>query len=224
MWPLLADRADEAPQVAARLRIEPGRRLVEEEDARVVDERRGDAEALLLAAGKRPHLALRLLGQVDEVQQRHRVDVALVEPAEEVQQLDEGQLVEEGRRLELDADAPLHLARVGLHVDAVDDGLAAIDRAHPLDHLEGRRLARAVRSEDPEDLALGDLEADAVDRRQAAVLLAQVGDGDDRCAERRGRSAGVPTAGTGAVGGSVMARILSSRPGSAQARATDESG
>ena len=59
-------------------------------------------------------------------------------------------------------------------------GAARIDRAHPLDHLERGRLARAVRSEDPEDLALGDLEADAVDRLQAAVSLAQVADGDDR--------------------------------------------
>ena len=109
----VAKRAHEAPQVAARLRVEAGGRLVEEQDARIVDERRRDAEALLLAAGQRSHLALRLLGQLDVGEQAHRVDVAPVQAAEQVEQLDEGELVEEGRRLELDADPPLHLARIG---------------------------------------------------------------------------------------------------------------
>ena len=49
-----------------------------------------------------------------------------------------------------------------------------VDRPHALDHLEGGRLAGAVRAEDAEHLALGDLEADAVDGRELAVSLAQV--------------------------------------------------
>ena len=76
MWPAIAKRPDERPQVPARLRVEAGGRLVEEQDARIVHQRRRDAEALLLTAGQRPHLALRLLGQLHLGEQAHRVGTA----------------------------------------------------------------------------------------------------------------------------------------------------
>ena len=45
------DALNEVPQIAASLRIEAGGRLVEEHDLRVVDQRGGDGEPLLLASG-----------------------------------------------------------------------------------------------------------------------------------------------------------------------------
>ena len=45
-----------------------------------------------------------------------------------------------------------------------------------LEHLDRRGLARAVRPEQPEDLAAPDLEADAVDGLDVAVRLAHVAD------------------------------------------------
>ena len=48
----IADRLDEVPGLAARLRVEPGRELVEDRDPRPADEREGDRQALLLAAGE----------------------------------------------------------------------------------------------------------------------------------------------------------------------------
>src|SRR2546426_6962 len=44
------------------------------------------------------------------------------------------------------------------------------------DAVEARRLARAVRADETEDLALADLEGDGVQRREAAEALAQAGD------------------------------------------------
>ena len=41
-----------APQVAPRLRIEPGGGLVEKQDLRLVDQRHRQQQALLLPAGK----------------------------------------------------------------------------------------------------------------------------------------------------------------------------
>ena len=45
-----------------------------------------------------------------------------------------------------------------------------------LEDLDRRRLARAVRTEEAEDLASGDLEVDAIHRDQVAVALGQAGD------------------------------------------------
>ena len=50
------------------------------------------------------------------------------------------------------------------------------------EHRDGGRLARAVRAEQPEDRALGDLEAHAVDGGEVAVALHEVADLDDRSA------------------------------------------
>ena len=46
----LADALDQVPGVAASLRVEPGRELVEDGDLGVADERERDREPLLLAA------------------------------------------------------------------------------------------------------------------------------------------------------------------------------
>ncbi len=62
------------------------------------------------------------------------------------------------------------------------------DRAHrravePGEHVEERRLARAVGPDDRDDRALGDVERDVVDRRQAAEVLGDVVGDEHRRAE-----------------------------------------
>ena len=61
-----AKAVQHAPELSARLRVEAGRRLVEEEHIGTADERAGDGEPLLLPAGERaePRVALRL--ELDE--------------------------------------------------------------------------------------------------------------------------------------------------------------
>jgi hypothetical protein len=56
--------------------------------------------------------------------------------------------------------------------------LAGVGAAQPLDHLERRRLAGAVGSEDAEGLAAADAEGDAVHGREVAVALVQPLRGD----------------------------------------------
>ena len=63
---------------------------------------------------------------------------------------------------------------------AVDLHLAAARRELAEDAVEQRRLAAAVRADQAEDLALLDVEADAVDRGDAAEALADVADFEDR--------------------------------------------
>ena len=64
-----ASRADLLPERRAALRIETGRRLVEEEDARPVDEREREVEPPLHPAGVAADLAVGRLGEADALEQ-----------------------------------------------------------------------------------------------------------------------------------------------------------
>ena len=66
------------------------------------------------------------------------------------------------------------------HVEAEHPDLAGVGLAEALEDLDGRRLAGAVRAEQAEDLARADLEADAVNRLDLAIVLLQVAYTDDR--------------------------------------------
>ena len=70
------DRLHQLPEVAPRLRIEPGGRLVEEQHRRVVDQRDGQQQPLLLAAGE---LAAVAVGQL--LQRAQADDFLDLEPA-----------------------------------------------------------------------------------------------------------------------------------------------
>ena len=74
-------------------------------------------------------------------------------------------------------------------IDSEHGDLAGRARAEALQDLDRRRLARAVRPEEGEDLAALDLEVDAGDRVELAVALVQTADGDDR---RHAASVGTP--------------------------------
>src|SRR6266702_5274691 len=65
------------------------------------------------------------------------------------------------------------------HDLAVELDLAAGRRELAEDAVEQRRLAATVRPDQAEDLALADVEADAVDRGDAAKALLDVGDFED---------------------------------------------
>ena len=70
---LAVDRDGVAQQVehrGARGRVEVARRLVGEQHGRARDQRAGDRDALLLAAGQLGRLVVAALGQADAVQQR----------------------------------------------------------------------------------------------------------------------------------------------------------
>ena len=64
-----ADAAHELPDRAARLRIEPGRQLVEEHDLGIVDERQRDEQPLLLPARQRHEPGVALFGQTELLEQ-----------------------------------------------------------------------------------------------------------------------------------------------------------
>ena len=179
---LLADRSDHVPEGAPGLWIESGGGLVEEHQLGVVHQRERDREPLLLAARELARLAVALLLEADDREHALGAPVGRlpVEPGIQIEQLARRQPLEERGRLELNADPQLHRARIGPDGHAQNLDPASVGLGQPLDHLERGRLAGAVRPEDPERLALGDLEGHALDRHRGAVGLAQLAhvDGD----------------------------------------------
>ena len=164
----VAQVGDVGPQVRAGLRVQPGGRLVEEHQARLVDEAHGDVEPSPLPAGHRLRLPVPQAVQLQLVEQ-------LLAPPPSV---DRGHPVEHpvvhhlvagprgaagGTALRHVADAPAHLLRLADHVVAGHRRGARGRPQQGREHPQRRGLAGAVRAEEADHLALGHVEVDAVD-------------------------------------------------------------
>src|SRR3989454_2286711 len=154
--------------------VERSERLVQQEHVRVEDEAPGERDALLLAAGQLARMligepaqpdkvedlvhALRLLRARKRAHAQRKGDVAL-----------DRHVGKQGVVLEDDADVALvWLAARQILAAELDDAAAGLLEAR--DHHQRRRLPRAARAEQGEELALVDLEADPVDGVDAAVV------------------------------------------------------
>ena len=90
--------------------------------------------------------------------------------------------------------------------------VAARARRHRADHAHRGGLAGAVRAEQPERLARRDLERDAVDGGEVAVLLDEVGGGDDGSGGHPANSTNIsPTCRSAAYAVAMRTRVLSRR-------------
>ncbi len=154
------------------------RRLVHDEDLRVVDERAADRDELAVGDGQPLHLGVEVEGQSQVVDDAlgggadarpRREDAALGELAQHRDVLGGGEVREEGEVL---VD----------HLDAAADGLVGgevpVRRADDLD--EGR-LAAAVLTGEAVHLARRERQGDPVQRVHTAVRLDDVADLEDWC-------------------------------------------
>ena len=93
--------------------------------------------------------------------------------------------------LEHDPDPVAPLAAAVGGVDAEHGDVSGAAREEAFEDLDGRRLAGAVRAEEGEDLAGGDLEVDAANGlRRSVVLLQPVHANGDLARRRRRRATG----------------------------------
>ena len=146
------------PEHVPRLRVEAGRRLVEHEDARLVDQRAGDGQPPLHAARQVVDLGVALLLELREAQElvgprraHGPGDAEVAAVHDEV--VPHAQLGVEVVLLRHHPEQRPDLRAVRVGVEAEDrqvTGRALRDRA---DHPHGRGLARAVGPEQPERLA-----------------------------------------------------------------------
>ncbi len=159
----------------AELGVEVRQRLVEQEHRGLAHDRAAHRDALALAAGKLARLALQQRAELEDFRRALDlgVDVGLGRSAnlQTVRHVAEHAHVRVQRVvLEHHRDvAILGLERVD---DAIADRyLAAGDRLEARHHAQQRRLAAARRADDDDELAVGDVQVDAVDHLEVAVAL-----------------------------------------------------
>ena len=179
--------------VVAQLGVEIGQRLVEQQEVGLLDQRAADREALLLAAGQGGGPARERVADAE-----HRGD--RIDPLAD---LGAGYPALAQRVGEIVEGREMRVEREGLedhrHVAALHRGIgdvaagkedpAGIRPLEPGDRAQGGGLAGSARSQDHEELALGDLEIEPVQGDHAAVALGEAGD-----AQRRHGSAVPPGA------------------------------
>ena len=157
-------------------RREPEGRLVEEQDVRSCDECPRDRELLLLPTGERAGVAgAKLLHDREQLEDGLGIDLGGVAAAPrrvaEPQVLLDRQIGEDAPSLGHERDAAarnvLGLATHDRRPGEPDVAAARRDEAH--DRVQRRRLAGAVRPDQPDDLAATDVEREVAHGGDAAV-------------------------------------------------------
>ena len=170
--------ADGVPQVDPAARVEPGGRLVEEQQARRADEAGPQVEAPAHAARVVANQAVAVVGQADLVE--HRVGgVTGGRPPVPEQAGDHHQVLPASQRrldggvLAGETDHPADLVRAGDGVDAGDGQRALVGRGQRGDRAYERGLAGAVGPEHGGDRTRRGEKVEAVERGDVAEALAQ---------------------------------------------------
>ena len=137
-------------------------------------ESEAEIETPLHSARVAAHLAVGRIGESNTGEQLVGPAVALgaiepVKPRLQAHVLAPGQEGVERGLLQRSSDRTPHVGALAHDVVARDAGCALGRRQERGEHEDGRRLARAVRSEEPVDLAGRDLEVDPVDRSRALL-------------------------------------------------------
>ena len=142
---------DRLPQREPAARVQAGRRLVEEQHRRAVDQRGGEVEPPAHAARVRLGRPLRGVRQVEALEQLVRAGARVlaghvVELPDHLQVLEPGQVLVDRRVLAREPDLRAQRRRVALHVQARDARAAGVGLQQRREDPHRRRLARAVRA------------------------------------------------------------------------------
>ena len=189
--PLAAEAADRLPDPDDLPRIEPHRRLVEDEDGRTVDERSREGRPLAETLREVFHLPVRHLCQeaaldrlADSPGDLRAADA--FEAGAVGQVLPDAHLGIEGRGFGEVTEARARALRVGHDVVSRDPGRAGGRRQEPGQDPHRGRLPRPVRAEKPDDLSFGHGERDVGDGDLGREALREVFDFDHSEVARKG--------------------------------------
>src|SRR5665647_3314657 len=185
--PLVAQRQDAVKDGPPALRVDPHRGLVEVQDLGPVQQRHADVDAALHAAAELLDPVLLAVGQRDQLEDLvdafpERIAGEAVHAAPEDEVLAGAHVGVQSDVLGDDADDLFDGLRLADDRMPGDARVAAARPKQTAQHRDGGALAGAVGAEQAEDLALGDVEAHAVEGEHAlgrVVLLAQLLDLDD---------------------------------------------
>src|SRR5262249_3132673 len=152
---------DQVPELAARLRIEPGGRLVGGQDLGGVHQGAGPREPLLLAARQRGDPGLPLLLELPDSRHIAPASAPRGEAPGPPPGLLDRELLVEPCLLELDTEPLAQGAIVAVVPGLLQHAhLALVRDVETFEDLDRGRLAGAVRAEQPEALARTHLEVD----------------------------------------------------------------
>lgn len=171
-------RLQALPDQVARLRIQPGGRLVHDDEVGIVDERARQRQAPLHAAGELADAGIGLGGQGRERQQLRQpgphLRVAQAEVAAEYQQvLGHGEVGVQVVELRHHAQARPRLPGLRRHGVAQHLDRPVVERRQAQQGAQGGGLARAVGAQQAIALAAPQREGQAVDDHALAVALGQ---------------------------------------------------
>ena len=174
--PVRLEAFDQLPELPAGLRIEAGGRLIQEEQLGVADQRAGQGQALLLAAGKRTHPGARLFLELDHGDDLGRGGATIVEAAKQLDRFVDGELLGELGFLEGDSEELPQLPLIPVPAPAQHDHFARVRGIESLADLDSGCLAGAVGAEQAETLTGVDLEIEVVDGHDVLVGLTEMAD------------------------------------------------
>ena len=178
---------DHRPSLAPQLRdvvedrlaaedVEPARRLIQQHDGRIVNQRPREMHPLTLACAQRRTALIEKRPQVHQLRQLHQPRLGMIarqpiQVGKEQQQLAGREpLVKAGARRN-EPDAPLHFLRELGRSHPFDFSIAARRIEQPQDHADGRRLPRPVWPEQSEDLAGTDPKREVIDRENLLLVV-----------------------------------------------------
>src|SRR4051812_41602760 len=169
---------DQVPQLPPRLGIQSRRRFIEKEQVRIADDRAGEGQALLLAAGQLADASVALFIELDAGDHLIDLRAGLVEAAKETQRLVDRELFTQLRVLQLYPKPLTETLFVVFPGHAEDRDFAFVGLEQPFADFYGRRLARAVRPKKAEALSGGDLEVQSVDRYDIVIAFTESANGE----------------------------------------------
>src|SRR5262245_39899078 len=176
-------RPDQFAQFDARPRIEPRRRLVHNQRGRIVQQRAGQADALLHSLRQGVERLVADAGQVGELfDAGHHLfaprPLQSVGAREEIEVLVNGNIAMLRERIGDVADQAPRAFRLFNHRDAVYQRVAGGRLVERRENPHRGRLARAVRADKADHLARRESERDVINRARRAEMLLQIDDFD----------------------------------------------
>ena len=186
---LASQSVENAPEIAARDRIDAGGRLIEQQNLRRMYERAGQPELLLHAAGQLPGAALAERRHARSLKEARRALVSRApvdaeQVGEEFDVLVDREILVKPEALGHVADVRSRQLGVGDDIDSFDRDRTLVRRHHRRQQAHDCRFSGAVRADEAEDFALGAVQTQSAHRRHAAEALGQVADLDRRSGRR----------------------------------------
>src|SRR5207244_5221322 len=176
---------DELTHRADLVRVQPDRRLVQNNQLRFVRQRVRQTDALPVTFGQVAHDPAAHFGQTALLHYHINplaaaADAKAFQPRAELEVFTHPHIEVERIVLRHVTNAPPHFVGLSKHIQAGDARRAGTRRHETREDTHRRALAGAVRSEKTDDLAASDGKSQTVNRRVAGVALGQILDLNDQ--------------------------------------------